>query len=272
MAQKARLDLLLVERGLAATRAKAQSLIMAGQVFVAEQKRTKAGEQVDVEALIEVRGGLPYVSRGGLKLAHALETFGVEVRDRNALDVGACTGGFTDVLLQHGARRVYAIDVGYGQLDYALRVDPRVVVLERTNIRHLETLPDGDLADCGGVDVSFISLRLVLPAMQRLMCPNGFVIALIKPQFEAGPQDVGKGGIVRDPRVHRRVLTDVLAHAASIGLAPRGLTRSPITGAGGNVEFLALLGGGGPALDLPASISSTIEERGSAEDGAGARA
>src|SRR5919205_4215915 len=155
MAQKARLDVLLVERGLAPTRAKAQSLIMAGQVYVADQKRTKAGEQVDVDAPIEVRGGLPYVGRGGLKLAHALDTFDVEVRDQVALDVGASTGGFTDVLLQRGARRVYAVDVGYGQLDYALRIDPRIVVLDRTNIRQLESLPDGVLADCGVVDVSF---------------------------------------------------------------------------------------------------------------------
>ena len=258
MAQKARLDVLLVERGLAPSRAKAQSLIMAGQVYVANQKRTKAGEQVDVDAQIEVRGGLPYVGRGGLKLAHALDTFHVEVRDRVVLDVGASTGGFTDVLLQRGARRVYAIDVGYGQLDYALRVDPRVVVLDRTNIRQLEALPEGALADCGVVDVSFISLRLVLPAMQRLMQPQAFVIALVKPQFEAGPRDVGKGGIVRDPQVHRRVLGDVLSFAASIGFTPRGLTRSPITGAAGNIEFLALLGGEGPPLDLAGAVAETV--------------
>ena len=172
------------------------------------------------------------------------------------LDVGASTGGFTDVLLQRGARRVYAIDVGYGQLDYALRIDPRVVVLERTNIRQLEALPDGVLADCGVVDVSFISLRLVLPAMQRLMQPQAFVIALVKPQFEAGPHDVGKGGIVRDPQVHRRVLHDVLGFAASAGLTPRSLTRSPITGAAGNIEFLALLGGDGPPLDLAGAVAA----------------
>jgi 23S rRNA (cytidine1920-2'-O)/16S rRNA (cytidine1409-2'-O)-methyltransferase len=209
MSAKARLDVLVVERGLAPTRAKAQGMIMAGQVYVAGQKRIKAGEQTALDVPIEVRGGLPYVGRGGLKLAHALDTFGIDVAGLSALDVGACTGGFTDVLLQRGAARVYAIDVGYGQLDYGLRTDPRVVVLERTHIRHLEALPDDALADCGVVDVSFISLRLVLPAMQRLMRPDGFVVALVKPQFEAGPQDVGKGGIVRDPAVHRRVLERV---------------------------------------------------------------
>ena len=259
MSTRARLDLLLVERGLAPTRAKAQALIMAGQVYVADQKRTKAGEQVAVDAPIEVRASLPYVGRGGLKLAHALDEFGVEVRDLVALDVGACTGGFTDVLLQRGASRVYAIDVGYGQLDYKLRIDPRVVVIERTNIRELEALPDGAVADCGVVDVSFISLRLVLPAMQRLMRAGGFIIALVKPQFEAGPQDVGKGGVVRDAEVHRRVLTEVLASAHALGLPLRGLTRSPITGAAGNTEFLAWLGGDGPLLDAQAAIERVLQ-------------
>ena len=258
MGAKARLDLLLVERGLAPTRAKAQGLIMAGQVYVADQKRTKAGEQIAIDAPIEVRAGLPYVGRGGLKLAHALDEFGVEVRDLVALDVGASTGGFTDVLLQRGARRVYAIDVGYGQLDYRLRHDPRVVVLERTHIRQLDALPDGGLADCGVVDVSFISLRLVLPAMQRLMRPEGWIVALIKPQFEAGPRDVGKGGVVRDPEVHRRVLAEVLDSARSLGLSVRGLTRSPVTGASGNVEFLAWLGGQGQSPDIPATIERVI--------------
>ncbi len=260
MAAKARLDLLLVERGLAPTRAKAQALVMAGQVYVAGQKRTKAGEPIAVDAAIEVRGGLDYVGRGGVKLAHALDVFRVDVTGLIALDVGACTGGFTDVLLQQGARRVYAIDVGYGQLAYELRVDPRVVVLERTNIRHLETLPDSALADCGVVDVSFISLRLVLPAMQRLMQPGGFVVALIKPQFEAGPNDVGKGGIVRDPEVHRRVLQEVIGAAAGMGLALRGLTRSPITGAAGNTEFLAWLDGRGPALAPEEAIADVLRQ------------
>ena len=178
---------------------------------------------------------------------------------KTALDVGACTGGFTDVLLQRRARRVYAVDVGYGQLDYSLRIDPRVVVIERTNIRHLTALPGDDLADCGVVEtVSFISLRLVLPAMWRMMRPDGFIVALIKPQFEAGPQDVGKGGIVRDPRVHRRVLHDLLHWIQGQGLAPQALTASPITGASGNHEFLAWLGGAGPALDIPVAIEDAL--------------
>lgn len=259
MSAKVRLDLLVVERGLAPTRAKAQGLIMAGQVYVGGQKRTKAGEQTTLDASIEVRGGLPYVGRGGLKLAHALEVFGIDVAGLSALDVGACTGGFTDVLLQRGAQRVYAIDVGYGQLDYSLRIDPRVVVLERTHIRQLETLPDDALADCGVVDVSFISLRLVLPSMQRLMRPDAFIVALIKPQFEAGPQDVGKGGIVRDSAVHRRVCKEILTFGQTIGFTVCGLTRSPVTGAAGNTEFLVYFGTCAQAVDIDAAITSAIE-------------
>ncbi|HEX6292581.1 MAG TPA: TlyA family RNA methyltransferase [Herpetosiphonaceae bacterium] len=255
---KQRLDLVLVERNLVPTRAKAQALILAGSVFVNGQKRTKAGEQIDVEAAIEVRGALPFVGRGGFKLAHALTTFGLDVQGRSAIDVGACTGGFTDVLLQRGARQVVAIDVGYGQLDYRLRTDERVVVLERTNIRQLTALPGGALADCGVVDVSFISLKLVLPAMQQLLQPNAWIVALIKPQFEAGPQDVGRGGVVREPRVHRRVLHDVLAFAAGRHLPPHGLTVSPITGPAGNREFLAWLGGAGPALNLDRAIDDAV--------------
>lgn len=255
---KQRLDLVLVERNLAPTRSKAQALILAGSVFVDGHKRTKAGEAIDVEAEIDVRASLPFVGRGGFKLDHALATFGLDVRDKTAIDVGACTGGFTDVLLQHGAVRVYAIDVGYGQLDYRLRTDERVVVLERTNIRQLETLPDHALADCGVVDVSFISLELVLPAMQRLLQAEAWIVALIKPQFEAGPQDVGKGGVVRDPRIHRRVLEKILTFAAARGLPPHGLTVSPITGPAGNREFLAWIGGTGPALDLDQAIEQAV--------------
>ena len=235
-------------------------MIMAGQVYVAGQKRTKAGEQVAIDAAIDVRGGLPYVGRGGIKLAHALDIFAIDVHDRIALDVGASTGGFTDALLQRGARRVYAIDVGYGQLDYTLRTDPRVVVLERTHIVQLAALPDEVQADCGVVDVSFISLRLVLPAMQRLMRPNGFIVALIKPQFEAGPRDVGRGGVVRDAAIHRRVLNDILSFAQSRGLGMRGLTRSPITGAAGNTEFLAWLADGHPAVALHDAIERVMAQ------------
>jgi len=257
---KQRLDVILVERGLVPTRTKAQALILAGTVFVNGQKRTKAGEAFDVHADVEVRDALPFVGRGGYKLAHALETFGLSSQGLTAIDVGACTGGFTDVLLQHGAAQVYAIDVGYGQLDYRLRTDPRVVVLERTNIRQLDALPDSVLADCGVVDVSFISLKLVLPAMQRLLRPNAWIVALVKPQFEAGQQDVGRGGVVRDVRVHRRVLHEVLEFATTHDLSPHGLTLSPITGPAGNHEFLAWLGGPGPELDIDDAIEHVINE------------
>jgi 23S rRNA (cytidine1920-2'-O)/16S rRNA (cytidine1409-2'-O)-methyltransferase len=169
--------------------------------------------------------------------------------------VGASTGGFTDVLLQRGAARVYAIDVGYGHLDYRLRNDARVVVIERTNIRQLQALPDGTHANGGVVDVAFISLKLVLPAMQRLLQPDAPIIALVKPQFEAGPQDVGRGGVVRDSRIHARVLADIVGFAASIGLTPHGLTPSPITGPAGNREFLVWIGGAGPALDVEHAVA-----------------
>ncbi|MGB9739302.1 MAG: TlyA family rRNA (cytidine-2'-O)-methyltransferase [Chloroflexus aggregans] len=235
-----RLDTLLVERGLAETRAKAQALIMAGQVLVNGQVQTKAGTQVAADAQIEVRSGLPYVSRGGFKLAHALDQFELDPTGLIALDVGASTGGFTDVLLQRGAAQVVAVDVGYGILDHRLRNDPRVIVLERTNIRYLTALPDNMRADCAVIDVSFISLRLVLPTVQRLITPEAWIVALIKPQFEAGPQLVGKGGVVRDPAVHAQVIRDVVAFAVTQQLNPAGLTRSPITGPAGNVEFLVL--------------------------------
>jgi 23S rRNA (cytidine1920-2'-O)/16S rRNA (cytidine1409-2'-O)-methyltransferase len=251
---KQRLDQALVDRGLAPTRTKAQALILAGEVFVDGQKRTKAGEQIRADAHIEVQAALPFVSRGGFKLDHALQSFPITVAGRTWIDVGASTGGFTDVLLQRGAARVYAIDVGYGHLDYGLRNDERVVVIERTNIRQLDTLPNGALADGGVVDTSFISLKLVLPAMQRLLYPSAPIVALIKPQFEAGPQDVGRGGVVRDKSVHRRVLADVLSFAASIGLPPHGLVASPITGPAGNREFLAWLGGEGLALNVEQAI------------------
>lgn len=257
-AAKQRLDVLLVERELADTRSKAQALILAGSVYVDGQKQTKAGEAFAVQAHIEVRRPLPYASRGGYKLAAALDAFGLDVAGRTALDVGASTGGFTDVLLQRGAARVYAVDVGYGQLDYRLRMDQRVVPIERTNIRQLAALPGGMLADCGVVDVSFISLKLVLPAMQRLIEAEGWIVALIKPQFEAGPRDVGRGGVVRDTNVHRRVLHQALLSAAAQNLEPHGLVASPITGPAGNREFLAWLGGNGPALDAQTAIERVV--------------
>lgn len=279
---KVRLDNLLVARGLAESRAKAQALVMAGSVRVGGQPASKPGAMVDEAAQVEVTAALPYASRGGHKLAHALDQFGLDPRGLVALDAGASTGGFTDVLLQRGAARVYAVDVGYGILDYRLRADPRVTALERTNIRYLEALPPpehqpaasgpqdaagaehtpGDLpqvlADCATIDTSFISLRLVLPAVQRLVTPAAWIVALIKPQFEAGAGEVGKGGVVRDPAVHAAVLRDVLGFAAASGLRPHGLTRSPITGPAGNVEFLAWLGGDGPPLDIEGAIRQAL--------------
>ncbi|WP_298815127.1 TlyA family RNA methyltransferase [Chloroflexus sp.] len=253
-----RLDTLLVERGLAETRARAQALIMAGQVLVNGHVQTKAGTMVDIGVQIELRSGLPYVSRGGFKLAHALDQFALDPAGLTALDAGASTGGFTDVLLQRGATRVFAVDVGYGILDQRLRNDPRVIALERTNIRHLTALPGGVLADCAVIDVSFISLRLVLPAVQRLITPTAWIVALIKPQFEAGPQHVGKGGVVRDPAIHEQVIRDILTFAATLQLNPAGLTRSPITGPAGNVEFLALFHPDRPPLDMARAIAGCV--------------
>lgn len=248
----------MVERGLATSRNRAQRLIRAGEVLVDERIFDKPGMQVPVEADIRVRERLPYVGRGGLKLEAALDAFHVDVAGAVAADVGASTGGFTDCLLQRGATKVYAIDVGYGQLAWQLRQDERVVVMERTNARYLEELPES--IDLATIDVSFISLRLILPPVIGWLTPAGHVIALIKPQFEAGPEDVGKGGIVRDPDVHRRVLRDVLGFALAEGLTLRGLIPSPITGAEGNVEFLAWLAQGHaePALDPEAAITDVV--------------
>lgn len=247
---KSRLDQLLVVRGLADTRSRAQALLMAGLIVVDGHIQTKAGCKVDESCEITVKETLPYVSRGGYKLVHALDTFGLSPDRLIALDTGASTGGFTDVLLQRGARHVYAVDVGYGQLDWRLRQDERVTSLERTHIKHLESLPPlpgsppdspAPLADCGTIDVSFISLRLVLPAVQSLLTADAWIVALVKPQFEAGPQSVGKGGVVRNTTVHRNVLHMVVAEAATHGLATHGITRSPITGPAGNTEFLIYL-------------------------------
>ena len=236
---RSRLDLLLVERGLADSRERAKRIIMAGDVTVDGHAEDKPGKSVPDDATIKVRAPLPYVSRGGNKLAAALAAFPLDARDLVALDVGASTGGFTDCLLQHGAARVYAVDVGYGQLAWKLQIDPRVVVLDRTNIRHLRQLPEGVLADLAVIDASFISLSLVLPATLGLLRPNGQVIALIKPQFEAGRKSVGKGGVVRDAAVHQRVLEETVSRAVSFGLCLAGLIASPVLGPAGNVEFLA---------------------------------
>jgi 23S rRNA (cytidine1920-2'-O)/16S rRNA (cytidine1409-2'-O)-methyltransferase len=256
---KIRLDVLLIEKGLAPTRNKAQALIMAGKVQVEGQVVTKAGTQIPADAAVELKSDLPYVSRGGLKLAAALDVFDIEPHHAICADVGASTGGFTDVLLQRGAQRVYAIDVGYGQLAWALRQNASVVVMERTNARYLNALPEP--VDLVTIDVSFISLKLIFPAVVKWLDSPARVIALVKPQFEAGKDQVGKGGVVRDQAVHRHILETVIADAGQIGLELLGLIPSPITGPAGNREFLIYLGWhlSQPPVDVQATIEACLE-------------
>lgn len=246
--KKIRLDTLLVTRGLADSREKARALILAGQVVVTGAHALKAGSLVAQDAEVRVTGlDHPWVGRGGVKLAHALDTFGIDVTGRLGLDIGASTGGFTDVLLQRGARHVIALDVGHNQLHWKLRSDPRVTVLEGVNARSLTraSLPGlGTGADIVTVDVSFISLRLILPVVPQLITPNADVVALVKPQFEAGREDVGRGGLVKDSAIHIRVVEEVSAAAAEVGLSRYGVVESPITGAEGNKEFLMHLRAG----------------------------
>jgi 23S rRNA (cytidine1920-2'-O)/16S rRNA (cytidine1409-2'-O)-methyltransferase len=236
---KARLDKLVVDKGLAESLQQAQSLIMAGQVLVDGHVVDKAGNRIPESAQVTLRERLRYVSRGGTKLEHALDRFGIGASGKTAADIGASTGGFTDCLLRRGARKVYAIDVGYGQLAWQIRQDARVVVLDRTNIRHLASLPEP--VDLATVDVSFISLEVVLPHVVRLLHPEGEILALIKPQFEAKREEVGRGGVVRDPTVHRMVLEKVIRRAAKERLRVLGLAPSPLRGPAGNVEFFAHL-------------------------------
>ena len=236
---KQRLDKLMVERSLSPSREKAQALIMAGQVVVGDHVAEKAGQQVKADVEIRIKGEiLPYVSRGGLKLEKGLDSFDIVIEGRTAIDVGASTGGFTDCLLQRGAARVYAVDVGYGQLAWKLREDHRVVVLEKTNIRHMKPEEIKPLPDLAVIDASFISLNLVLPPTLALLARPAEVVALVKPQFEVGKGAVGKGGIVRDPKQHEEVLQRMETLAASLGAELLGICESPITGADGNREFL----------------------------------
>jgi len=242
MGKRERLDKLLVERGLVASREEGRSRILAGEVLVDDQPLAKAGSLVDSNALIRMKGkSLPYVSRGGVKLEKALQEFSIEVSDKVVLDVGASTGGFSDCLLAHGARRVYAVDVGYGQLDWKLRNDPRVVVLEKRNIRYLEGEELSDPPQIATIDVSFISLRLVLPKVRKLLTPYGEIVALIKPQFEVGKGKVGKGGVVRSGEEHRRVIEEIKEAAVALKLEVRGVTESPLLGPKGNREFFIYL-------------------------------
>ncbi len=238
-ARKKRLDLLLVERGMVGSRAKAQALIMAGEVLLPGGRMTKPGTLVPEDVQVSIRERPPYVGRGGVKLAHAIEEFGIDVTGLTALDVGASTGGFTDCMLQRGARRVYALDVGRGQMDYGLRQDGRVVVMERVNAHYPFELPER--VGLATVDVSFISLTQVLPNVTAHLEPWGSVVALVKPQFEARRGEVGKGGVIRDPTIHARVLGRVVRWVTEAGLRLRAMTPSPILGAAGNREFFLLL-------------------------------
>jgi 23S rRNA (cytidine1920-2'-O)/16S rRNA (cytidine1409-2'-O)-methyltransferase len=239
VAERRRLDQVLVERGLVSSRERAQAMVRAGLVRVGGTLTDRPDQLVGADQTIEVAGATEYVSRGGEKLAAALDAFGIDPRGRHCLDVGASTGGFTDVLLQRGAQRVIAVDVGYGQLAWSLRQDPRVTVMERVNIRHLDQLPEP--ADLAVIDVSFISLRLVLPRVRELLSPPGEVVALVKPQFEVGKGAVGKGGVVRDPVQHKQVLDELRGFAGEIGYVVAGQIPSPVLGAKGNREFLLYL-------------------------------
>jgi 23S rRNA (cytidine1920-2'-O)/16S rRNA (cytidine1409-2'-O)-methyltransferase len=269
-ATKERLDVLLLELGYYESREKAKAAIMAGLVLVGTERIDKAGTKVPRDAAITVKGSLhPYVSRGGLKLEKAIKHFGLNLQGTIMVDIGASTGGFTDCALQNGASRVYAVDVGYNQLDWSLRQDKRVQVLERTNFRHmtLEQL-DGPRPELATIDVSFISLKLILPVLAGLLELGGQTVALIKPQFEAGREHVGKSGVIRDSAIHASVLREVLTNANELGFELRGLTYSPITGGVGNIEFLAywqLSEQGKPlpefvAVDLSKLIKETVEE------------
>ncbi|MGN8938160.1 TlyA family RNA methyltransferase [Bittarella sp. HCP28S3_D9] len=239
---KTRLDVYLTEQGLAETRQKAQAYIMAGDVYINGQKADKAGDTVKEGDAVELRGAkLPYVSRGGLKLEKAMAAFPISLKDKICMDVGASTGGFTDCMLQNGAQKVYAVDVGYGQLAWKLRSDERVVNLERQNIRYLTEEQVPDALDFVSVDVSFISLSHVLPVIWRFLAPGGQAVCLIKPQFEAGREKVGKKGVVRDPDTHREVIEKVISLAGENQFAVKGLDFSPVKGPEGNIEYLIFL-------------------------------
>ena len=261
MSGKKRLDVLLTERGLQESRQRAQAVIMSGEVFVNGQRVDKPGTAVAEDAQIEIRGGtLAYVSRGGLKLEKAMATFPIDLHGAVCADIGASTDGFTDCMLQNGAQKVYAVDVGYGQLAWKLRGDPRVVCLERTNARYLshEIIPEEP--DFASIDVSFISLKLILPAVASVLRREGEVVCLIKPQFEAGREKVGKKGVVRDPAVHREVLERFLDHAKDSGFRVIDLTYSPIRGPEGNIEYLGHLRRGAweeRSFDLAALVAAS---------------
>lgn len=255
---KERLDILLTQKGLCDSRSRAKALIMEGAVFVDGIREDKPGSTFDSEAIIELRDNpIPFVSRGGLKLDKAIKEFGINLFGKVAMDVGASTGGFTDCMLQNGAKKVYSVDVGYGQLDYKLRIDDRVVVMERTNIRKVVPGDLEELPEFSSIDVSFISLKTVLPVVKSLMATEHEIVALIKPQFEAGKEQVGKNGVVRDEKIHRQVIKDVCSFAAEIGYLVKKISFSPIKGPKGNIEYLMYI----HPSETPGSVSDEIIEQ-----------
>ena len=261
MTEKKRLDTLVYELGLTESREKARALIMMGDVYADNQKADKPGTMLPAGTKIEVRGGgLPYVSRGGLKLEKAMSLFPIGLNGKTCMDIGASTGGFTDCMLQNGAKKVYAVDVGYGQLAWKLRTDPRVVCLERTNVRYLKKEQVPETVDFFSVDVSFISLRLVLPVVREFTAPNAQAVCLIKPQFEAGKGKVGKKGVVRDRAVHEEVIETICSFVLEHGFSILGLTFSPIKGPEGNIEYLIFLQKSDtPVSTMSMSVKSLVE-------------
>ena len=260
---KKRLDVLLVEKGLAPSREKAKAYIMEGKVFVENQREDKPGTNFDENSKIELHGKkLAYVSRGGLKLEKALKTFPVKLDGAVCMDIGASTGGFTDCMLQNGALKVFSVDVGYGQFDWSLRQDPRVVLMEKTNVRYLKPEDIGEQLDFASCDVSFISLSKILPAIFPILTDDGMMVCLIKPQFEAGRENVGKRGVVKNPKVHRDVIAEVFGFTEALGFAVKGLTFSPIKGPNGNIEYLMYIeknGGESDAIDIAAVVAEAHE-------------
>ncbi|WP_077618739.1 TlyA family RNA methyltransferase [Bacillus sinesaloumensis] len=260
--KKERLDVLLVERGLIETREKAKRSIMAGLVYSNEERLDKPGEKVEIDIPLTVKGNvIPYVSRGGLKLEKAIKEFDLNIEDRIMIDVGSSTGGFTDCALQNGVKRSYALDVGYNQLAWKLRQDERVVVMERTNFRYVTPadLQEG-MPEFATIDVSFISLRLILPVLKTLLVPQSDVVALVKPQFEAGKEQVGKKGIVRDPKTHENVLNKIIEFSLKEGYDCVNLSYSPITGGEGNIEFLLHLRWNGPTELGESKLPNTVQD------------
>ncbi|MBW7573749.1 TlyA family RNA methyltransferase [Caproiciproducens faecalis] len=261
MIEKKRLDCLLFDRGLAESREKAKAMIMMGNVYIDNQKSDKPGTMLPVDTEIEIRGEtMPYVSRGGLKLEKAMAVFPIELKDKITMDIGASTGGFTDCMLQNGAKKVYSIDVGYGQLAWKLRTDPKVVNLERTNVRYITQDQVPDEIDFFSVDVSFISLCLVLPVARNFMAESAQAVCLIKPQFEAGREKVGKKGVVRDPAVHREVIDKIVRFVLEHGFSVLGLTYSPVKGPEGNIEYLIYLQKAEKTESVPLDIKALVEE------------